>query len=50
MAEGLSVADAARQLGVTPNTVKSHLRQVYGKLGIKRQSELVILLLRTAGL
>ena len=39
--EGDGVVDAARELGISPNTVKSHLKSVYGKAGVDRQSALV---------
>ncbi|MFN3261534.1 MAG: GAF domain-containing protein [Pikeienuella sp.] len=33
-AEGLSYKEIARDLGVSPTTIRSHLRTVYGKLGV----------------
>lgn len=38
---GLSTEEAARQLGVSLNTARTHLKQVFTKCGIKRQSELM---------
>ena len=37
---GDTVADAARRLRVSRNTVKTHLRRVYQKTGISRQAQL----------
>ena len=39
--DGLSVEDAARALGITYSTARSYLKQVYIKLGVRRQSELM---------
>lgn len=39
-----SVKDVARQLGISVNTVKTHLLSVYGKTGCTRRSQLVRLL------
>lgn len=38
---GYSVADAARELWLSPNTVKSHRRSIYRKLGVTRRAELL---------
>ncbi len=43
---GISNAAVAQALGISLNTVKTHLRHVYHKLGVRRQSELVLLLNR----
>jgi len=39
--EGDGVAQAAVSLGLSPNTIKSHLKTIYETLGINRQSALV---------
>ncbi|HEX6603854.1 MAG TPA: helix-turn-helix transcriptional regulator [Sphingomicrobium sp.] len=39
--EGDSVAEAAERLGVSPNTVKTHLKAVFEKTGVERQAALV---------
>jgi LuxR family maltose regulon positive regulatory protein len=37
----LSAAEIARQLYVSPNTVKTHIRNIYAKFGIHRRAEAV---------
>lgn len=39
--EGDSVADAARELAISPNTVKTHLKVVFEKAAVDRQAGLV---------
>ncbi|QPF84566.1 hypothetical protein IC762_34030 [Bradyrhizobium genosp. L] len=39
-ARGLGIAQIARQLGISPNTVKTHLRHVFAKTGVRSQVEL----------
>ena len=41
---GLNTLDTAHQLGLSPNTVKTHLRRVFAKTGTARQSELARLM------
>jgi len=41
---GMSVPEAATQLGLSPNTIKTHLRKVFAKTGTGRQAELAFLL------
>lgn len=41
LAEGLSNKEIARKLGVSPNTVKTHLARLYEKLGASRRMEAV---------
>lgn len=41
MANGASLVDTATQLGISPNTVRAHLRSIFAKTGVKRQSQLV---------
>ena len=43
-----SVKDAARMLGISANTVKTHLAAVYERTGCSRQSQLVRLLMSLA--
>jgi DNA-binding CsgD family transcriptional regulator len=47
--EGRSLEDAADQLGITIHTARTHLRRIFGKTDTRRQSELVLLLLRGTG-
>jgi DNA-binding CsgD family transcriptional regulator len=41
---GVKISDMARLLEVSPNTVKTHLRRVYEKTGVRRQAELARLM------
>jgi DNA-binding CsgD family transcriptional regulator len=41
MANGASLSDTAVRLGISPNTVRAHLRSIFAKTGVKRQSQLV---------
>ena len=45
LCEGLSLDEAARHRGVTVNTARSQLKQVFSKTSTSRQSELVRLVL-----
>lgn len=44
LGEGASIDDAARRLGVSRETVRTHLRAIFSKTGVSRQSALVRLL------
>lgn len=44
LASGLSTAAAARELGISPHTVKDHLKNLYRKTGTRSRSELLGLL------
>jgi DNA-binding CsgD family transcriptional regulator len=44
-AEGLSNAEIGARMGISEQTVKSHLRVIFDKLGVKRRTELVSRLL-----
>jgi len=41
VATGQTVAGTAHLLGCAESTVKTHLKRVYRKLGIRKQTELV---------
>lgn len=44
--QGRTLEESAEQLGVTVHTARTHLRRVFEKTDTRRQSELVLLLLR----
>jgi DNA-binding CsgD family transcriptional regulator len=46
MARGASAAEIAEELGITHNTVRSHIRAIFHALGVTRQTEAVALALR----
>jgi DNA-binding CsgD family transcriptional regulator len=48
-AEGLSNAGIGERLGISEQTVKSHLRHIFVKFGVKRRAELVSRLLAQNG-
>lgn len=48
--DGKSLEDCCRQLGVQRSTGCTHLRRLFKKTGVRRQSELVALLLKSIGL
>jgi LuxR family maltose regulon positive regulatory protein len=41
LAEGLTYAEVARRLVVSVNTVRFHVKEIYGKLGVNRQAQAV---------
>jgi DNA-binding CsgD family transcriptional regulator/PAS domain-containing protein len=41
---GLTIPETASQLGLSPNTIKTHLRKVFAKTGVSRQAELARLM------
>jgi DNA-binding CsgD family transcriptional regulator len=44
LGSGCSLVDAADRLGITHNTARAHLRSIFMKMGVRRQSQLVHLL------
>lgn len=48
VSDGFSLEDAAKQLDVSVNTIKSQLRQIYGKTNTNNRAKLVKLLLALA--
>jgi DNA-binding CsgD family transcriptional regulator len=45
LSQGKSVSEAAEAMGITVNTARAYLKRVYDKTGVRRQAELVRLLL-----
>lgn len=41
LAEGLATVEIAARLGISLNTVRAHLRSIFSKTGVRRQSQLV---------
>jgi DNA-binding CsgD family transcriptional regulator len=48
LTSGLSLEDAASSLAISRNTARAHLRSIFSKSGITRQTELVRLVLNSA--
>lgn len=44
LSAGHGLLDAARELGITKNTVRTHMRNIYSKVGTHRQADLIRLL------
>jgi DNA-binding NarL/FixJ family response regulator len=42
LAAGKSNKEIARQLDVSPNTVKTHVTKLFGKLGARRRTEAIL--------
>lgn len=47
LAKGYSLDDAAEELGVRRNTARTHLRSIFGKTGVSRQTMLVRMILKS---
>jgi DNA-binding CsgD family transcriptional regulator/PAS domain-containing protein len=47
LVEGSTVAEAAEQLGILASTARNHLKEALSRAGVRRQSELVALALRS---
>lgn len=47
LAAGLTLSDAAEQLGITRETARQRLKQIFYKTGVSRQVDLITLLLNT---
>jgi len=46
LADGISLRDAAEMRGISYETARTHLRAIFAKVGVGRQSELVALVVR----
>jgi DNA-binding CsgD family transcriptional regulator len=49
LAGGRRLKAVASELGITHETVRAHLKAIFGKTGVNHQTELVIILDRMAG-
>ncbi len=47
LSNGMSLEEAAEALGIKPNTARAHLRSIFSKTGVRRQTELVRLFLNS---
>lgn len=47
LANGLSLDEAAEELDITRNTARAHLRSIFSKTGVRRQTELVRIFLNS---
>ncbi|MDN3653447.1 helix-turn-helix transcriptional regulator [Thalassotalea ponticola] len=47
LTNGLSLEEAAEELGIRRNTARAHLRSIFSKTGVRRQTELVRLFLNS---
>ena len=47
LADGISLDEAAEAMAIRKNTARAHLRAVFSKTGVKRQTTLVRLLLNS---
>jgi DNA-binding CsgD family transcriptional regulator len=50
LAKGLTLDEAAAELGIRKNTSRAHLRSIFAKTGVRRQTTLVHLLLNSVAL
>jgi DNA-binding CsgD family transcriptional regulator len=48
--EGLALEDCCQAMGIRRTTARMHLRNIFAKAGVRRQGELVSLLLKSIGL
>jgi DNA-binding CsgD family transcriptional regulator len=48
--EGMALEDCCDELGIRRTTARMHLRNIFAKTGVRRQGELVSLLLKSIGL
>ena len=48
LVKGMSVEEYALEAGISSNTARTHVKRIYSKTGVRRQSELVRLLLKSS--
>ena len=48
LVKGMSVEEYALEAGISSNTARTHVKRIYAKTGVRRQSELVRLLLTSS--
>jgi DNA-binding CsgD family transcriptional regulator len=48
LVNGKSVEEYAQEAAISPNTARTHVKRIYAKTGVRRQSELVRLLLKSS--
>lgn len=49
LVRGQRTAELCRELGIAPETLKSHLQHLFDKVGVRNRSELIVAVLRGAG-
>ncbi len=50
LTQGLTLAEAAAETGLTESTVRSYSKRIFSKMGVSRQAELVRLILRSVAI
>jgi DNA-binding CsgD family transcriptional regulator len=50
LANGLSLEEAAAALNIKRNTARAHLRSIFSKTGVRRQTELVRIFLNSVAM
>lgn len=50
LSQGMTLAEAARETGLTESTVRTYSKKIFAKVGVGRQAELVRLILRSVAM
>jgi len=50
LTQGMTLTEAARELGLTESTVRSYSKRIFTKVGVNRQAELIRLILRSVAM
>jgi DNA-binding CsgD family transcriptional regulator/PAS domain-containing protein len=50
LTQGMTLAEAARESGLTESTVRSYSKRIFAKVGVNRQAELIRLILRSVAM